>query len=138
MPLTTSCTEPADSATLTASGLVPVCVPRTAPSDPYTVSVSGEAFENVSVAAAVPDPVARLNARELFLVVAAPLKVVVAAAGGAGAAVDAGDGVGASVGEGLGEGVGVAVAEGAALGAGVIVGDGDPLAAGAPSARSVP
>lgn len=130
VPLTTSCSEPAAEEKLNDDGLEPVCVARTAPSDPYTVSVSGGVFEYASVAFSVPEPVVSVNARELFLFVTAPLKLLVMVVDALGAGVGAGVAVGEGVGDELGDGTGVKEGAGAGAGAGVVE-----LPAGAPSAK---
>src|SRR5947208_13221481 len=81
------------------------------------VTVSGAVFENVRVPDAVPAPDIRVNDREGFLFVTAPLRVVdTSVVAGAGVGVGAGVGEGATV--GVGAGVGLTVGAGVAVGAG--------------------
>src|SRR5437870_4787816 len=79
------------------------------------VTVSGAVFENVRVPDAVPAPDVRVNDREGFLFVTAPLRVVdTSVVAGAGVGVGAGVGEGATV--GVGPGVGLTVAAGVGVG----------------------
>ena len=98
------------------------------PSGPKTVTVSAAALEKLSRAEPEPWPAVNVNDREGFLLVTAPLNVVVMVLAGAGVAT----GVAVAVGDGdvVGAGVGVAVGAGVGIGAGVTLGDGVPEGAG--------
>ena len=121
LPLTTIWEVPAVTLKLSSSGLPPVRERSIVPSGPKTVTVRGAALEKLSRAEPEPWPAVNVNDREEFLLVTAPLNVVVMVLAGAGVAtggtVWVGDG--AVVGVGAGVTVGNGVTEGAGVGSGV-------------------